>query len=77
MANFKSIKFVIPSIHQVVNDITFTFQNNLKQLDNYTEEIKEQLVEKGMDEQVIRRQLSEAKEKVIGHVERFFHDFEK
>ena len=44
MANFKSIKFVIPSIHQVVNDITFTFQNNLKQLDNYTEEIKEQLV---------------------------------
>lgn len=49
------------SIHQVVNDLTFSMENSIKQLDNFAEEIKEQLNEKGLDEQQLRRQIDEAK----------------
>lgn len=61
----------------MVNDLTFSMENSIKQLDNYAEEIKEQLAEKGLDEQQLRRQISEAKERVLGLVQRFFTDFEK
>ena len=43
MENFKSKSLLQYSIHQVVNDITFNLESSLKQLDNITEEIKEQL----------------------------------
>lgn len=43
MGNSKSRVFIYFSIHQVVNDLTFNFHNNLKQLDNFSEEIKEQI----------------------------------
>lgn len=76
-ANFKSIRHPNPSIHQVVNDLTFNMENSIKQLDNFTEEIKEQLAVKGVDEQQLRRQIGEAKERVLGLVQRFFTDFEK
>lgn len=52
-------------------------ENSIKQLDNFTEEIKEQLAEKSVDEQQLRRQIAEAKERVLGLVQRFFTDFEK
>jgi hypothetical protein len=43
MENFRSINILKYSIHQVVNDITYNLESSLKQLDNITEEIKEQL----------------------------------
>ena len=52
-------------------------ENSIKQLDNFSVEIKEQLAVKGVDEQQLRRQIGEAKERVLGLVQRFFTDFEK
>jgi hypothetical protein len=37
MESLKSNIFIYFSIHQVVNDIIFNFDNNVKQLDNFTE----------------------------------------
>lgn len=60
-----------------MNDLTFGLDNNIKQLDNFSEEIKEQCLHKSGDEQVLRRQIAEAKDRVLGLVQRFFADFEK
>lgn len=40
MENFKSIFFIKFSIHNVVNDLSYNLESNMKQLDNFSEEIK-------------------------------------
>lgn len=77
MENFKSIFFIKFSIHNVVNDLSYNLESNMKQLDNFSEEIKQQLADKSLDEQQLRRQITEAKQRVLGLVQRFFVDFEK
>ena len=65
------------SIHQVVNDMNGNFESNLKELENFAEEIKDQAQQRSMDEKEVRRKMAEAKEKVLCLIDRFFKDLDK
>ena len=61
-------------MNQVVNDITGSLESNLKELDNFAEEIKDQAEQRSIDEKEVRRKMVEAKERVLCLIDRFFKD---
>ena len=64
-------------MNQVVNDITGSLESNLKELDNFAEEIKDQAEQRSIDEKEVRRKMAEAKERVLCLIDRFFKDLDK
>ena len=64
-------------MNQVVSDITGNLESNLKELDNFAEEIKDQADQRSIDEKEVRRKMAEAKERVLCLIDRFFKDLEK
>lgn len=61
----------------MVNEVSFSLESHVKELDSINEDILDQISKRTIDEQAIRRQIREARQRVIGLVERFFDGFEK
>lgn len=57
MDNFKSKIFFYFSIHKVVNDLDSFFADTVKELNCYSEEIKDNFVERSKDHETLKKQI--------------------
>jgi hypothetical protein len=61
----------------VVNDLDTFFADTIKELNCYTEEVKDHFQERAKEQDELKKKIYEARVKMVTLVERFFNDFEK
>ncbi len=61
----------------MVNDLDTFFADTIKELNCYTEEVKDHFQERAKEQDELKKKIYEARVKMVTLVERFFNDFEK